>query len=282
MGSLVIFGVIVIGMGMIITGWAMVLRIQRERKISEFKVNLMRLYGAEQSAYHRYIQAERAVQDVELDAQKSKEMVVQLKIRIRQRRTRLRELIESLRLVKTRLSLVSRGDKLDMELQRAKLENEIKTLLVLNDQDKKRVNDEKRRFKESQDMMPQMTEESAELSTRWESLRSQVEVVESDFRKLDEHAFKKFADQFAASRDQEDKSDPEREVVNMILLLNNKKSMLYVRRKEMAKDPTTESQKLVKKYESDIVKLEKQLIRKSKSLGIQPKRVNELQKMFSK
>jgi hypothetical protein len=269
-------------MGMIITGWAMVLKIQRERKISEFKVNLMRLYGSEQAAYHRYIQAERAVQDVEMEAQKSKELVIQLKIRIRQRRTRLRELLESLRLVNTRLGIVSRGDKLDLELQRAKLENEVKTLLALNDQEKKRVNDEKRRAQESLDMLPQMTEESAEFSTRWESLRSQVDVVENDFRKLDEHAFNKFADQFASRRDQEDKSDPEREVVNMILLLNNKKSMLYVRRKEMAKDPTTESQKLVKKYEGDIVKLEKQLVRKSKSLGIQPKRVNELQKMFSK
>lgn len=282
MGALVIFGVIVVGMGAIIAGWAMVLRIQRERKISEFKVNLMRLYGAEQAAYHQYIQAERAVQDVEMDAQKSKEQVVKLKVRVKQRRGRIRELIEELRLVKVRLGLVSKGDKLDLELSRSKLENEVKTLLALNNQDKHLINEEKRKIDENLSVLPQMTKESAELSTRWESLREQVEVVEDDFRKLDEHAFRKFADQFANTREKEDKHDPEREVVNMIVLLNNKKSMLYVRRKEMAKDPTTESQKLVKKYEQDIRKLEKQLIRKAKSLGIQPKRVNQLQKMFSK
>ncbi len=282
MGSLVIFGTIVIGIGLIIAGWAMVLRIQRERKISEFKVNLMRIYGSEQNAYHRYIQAERAVQDVEMDAQKSKELVAQLKIRVRKRRLRMRELIDTLRLVKVRLNLVSKGDKLDLELQRSKTESEIKTLLALNNQDKQRINDEKRRLREHQEMLPQMTEESAELSTAWENLRNQVDIVENDFRKLDEHAFRKFADQFSTSRDQDNRSDPEREIVNMILLLNNKKGLLYVRRKEMAKDPTTESQKLVKKHERDIGKLERQLVRKSKSLGIQPKRINELQKMFSK
>ncbi|MBW7995011.1 MAG: hypothetical protein FVQ81_00280 [Candidatus Glassbacteria bacterium] len=282
MGSLIVFGAIVVGMGVIIAGWTMVLRIQRERKISEFKVNLMRLYISEQTAYNRYLQAERAVQSVEMDAQKSKEQVVALKVRVRQRRSRTRELIEELKLVKVRVGLVTGGDKLDLELSRSNLENEIKTLLALNNQDKQRINDEKRRVDESLLMLPQMTEESAELSTRWENLREQVDQFESDFSKLDEYAFRKFADQFAANRDQEDKHDPEREIVNMILLLNNKKGLLYVRRKEMAKEPTTESQKLVNKYEQDILKLEKQLIRKSKSLGVQPERVNALQKMFSK
>ena len=242
----------------------------------------MRLYGSEQSAYHRYIQAERAVQDIEMESQKSKDLVIQLKIRVRQRRSRMRELIDNLRLVKVKLNLASKGNKLDLELQRSKLESEIKTLLALNNQEKQRINDEKRRLQENQEMLPQMTEESAELSSAWENLRNQVDVVENDFRKLDEHAFRKFADQFANNRDKDDRNDPEREIVNMILLLNNKKSLLYVRRKEMAKDPTTDSQKLVKKYEQDIIKLEKQLVRKSNSLGIQPKRINELQKMFSK
>ncbi len=282
MGSLVIFGVIVVGMGAIITGWAMVLKIQRERKISEFKVNLMRLYGSEQGAYHRYIQAERAVQDIEMESQKSKDLVAQLRIRVRQRRSRMRELIDELRLVKVKLNIVSKGNKLDLELLRSKTENEIKTLMALNNQEKQRINDEKRRLKENTAMLPQMTEESAELSAAWENLRNQVDVVEKDFRKLDEHAFRKFADQFANNRNKDDRSDPEREIVNMILLLNNKKGLLYVRRKEMAKDPTTESQKLVKKHEQDILKLEKQLVRKSNSLGIKPKRINELQKMFSK
>ncbi len=282
MGALVIFGVIVVGMGMIITGWAMVLKIQRERKISEFKVNLMRFYGSEQAAYHRYIQAERAVQDIEMDAQKSKDLFIQLKVRVRQRRGKIRDLIESLRLVKVKLNLVSKGGLLDLELLRSKTESELKTLLALNNQDKVRINDEQRRIWEKQQMLPQMTEESAELSTAWENLRSQVDAVESDFRQLDEHAFRKFADQFTNSREKGDKNDPEREIVNMILLLNNKKGLLYVRRKEMAKDPTTESQKLIIKHGQDITKLEKQLVRKSKSLGIQPKRVLHLQKMFSK
>lgn len=282
MSALVILGTIVVGIGLIIAAWAMVLKIQRERKISEFKVNLMRLYGSEQNTYHRYIQAERAVQDVEMSSQKNKELVVKLKVRVHERRHEVRELIETLRMVRVRLNLGSKGDKLDLELQRSKTESEIKTLLAFNNQDKLRINNEKRRLRENQEMLPQMTEEAAELSTAWENLRNQVDVIEGDFRKLDEHAFRKFADQFNHSRENEDKNDPEREIVNMILLLNNKKSLLYVRRKEMAKDPTTESQKLVKKYEQDIGKLERQLVRKSKSLGLKPKRVNALQKMFSK
>ena len=68
----------------------------------------------------------------------------------------------------------------------------------------------------------------------------------------------------------------------MILLLNNKQSMLYVKKKEAAKDPTTESVQQIKKYASDIKKLESQINSKSKRMGVAAERVVELKKLFLK
>jgi len=283
MGSLLIFFVIVIAMALIIVGWAMVLRIQRERKISEIKITYLRLAGEEQGAYQRYIQAEKALQEVEIGLQKSKEIIIELKVKVSQRRKQLRELVEHLRLIKSKINLLGGSStKLDLELENTKLTSEIKNLLVFNNEDKTRINAEIAKMADKKVDLPFLTKESAELGENWEIARQQLEQVENDFRSLDLNAWKKFADSYVRSRSEESKLDPERELVNMILLLNNKKGLLYVRKKEMAKDPTTESAKLVKKYEEDIKKLETQLVNKSRSLGVSGKRLNELKDLFLK
>ena len=283
MGSLLIFFVIVIVMALIIVGWAMVLRIQRERKISEMKVAYMRLAGEEQNAYQRYIQAEKTFQEVEIGLQKSKEIIIELKVKVSQRRKQLREFVEHLRQVKSKINLLGgSSSKLDLELENTKLTSEIKNLLMFNNEDKTRINAEIAKIAEKKVDLPFLTKESAELGENWEIARQQLEQVENDFRSLDLNAWKKFADSYIKSRSEESKLDPERELVNMILLLNNKKGLLYVRKKEMAKDPTTESAKLVKKYEEDIKKLETQLVNKSKSLGVSGKRLHELKDLFLK
>ena len=283
MGPLIIFVVIVVAMALIIFGWAMVLRIQRERKISEFKVNYMRLAGEEQAAYQRYIHAERALQDVEMDMHKSKELIAELRIRLKHRRTELRELIEKMRLVKAKINLLTGSAKnLDLEVDRTKLTSEIKSRLMFNNDDKKRILNEVKKIQEKLGDLPFLAKESAELGTTWENLRQALEQIENEFRTLDQFAFKKFSDQFIKTRTAENRLDPERELVNMILLLNNKRGLLYVRKKEMAKDPTTESQQLVKKFEDDIKRLEVQLGHKAKNLAIAPKRLNELKSLFLK
>lgn len=283
MGSLFIFFVIIIAMSLIIVGWAMVLRIQREKKLSELRITYMRLSGEEQNAYQRYIQAEKALQEVEIGLHKSKEIIVELKIKVKQRKKQLRELIEQLRLVKSKINLLSgSSSKLDLELEETKLVSETRNLLMFNNEDKIRINAELDKISDKKTDLPFLTKESAELGESWEKARQQLELVENEFRSLDANAWKKFAESHLKSRTQENRLDPERELVNMILLLNNKKGLLYVRKKEMAKDPTTESAKLVKKYEDDIRKLEMQLVHKSKSLGVHVKRLNELKDLFLK
>lgn len=283
MASIFIFFIIVIAMSLIISGWAMVLRIQRERKISEMKITYLQLAGEEQNTYQRYIQAEKALQEAEIELQKSKEIIVVLKVRVRQRRKQLRELIEHLRLIKSKINLLAgSSSKLDLELENTKLTSEIKTLLIFNNEDKIRSNSETAKKIEKNADLPFLTKDSAELGENWEKTRRQLEQVENEFRSLDANAWKRFAESYIKSRAEESKLDPERELVNMILLLNNKKGLLYVRKKEMAKDPTTESAKLVKKYEGDINKLETQLVNKSKSLGVPLRRLNELKNLFFK
>ena len=275
--------VIIIAMSLIIVGWAMVLRIQREKKLSELRITYMRLSGEEQNAYQRYIQAEKALQEVEIGLHKSKEIIVELKIKVKQRKKQLRELIEQLRLVKSKINLLSgSSSKLDLELEETKLVSETRNLLMFNNEDKIRINAELDKISDKKTDLPFLTKESAELGESWEKARQQLELVENEFRSLDANAWKKFAESHLKSRTQENRLDPERELVNMILLLNNKKGLLYVRKKEMAKDPTTESAKLVKKYEDDIRKLEMQLVHKSKSLGVHVKRLNELKDLFLK
>lgn len=283
MGSIFIFLLIIISMTLIIFGWAMAIRIQRERKISELKITYLRLAGEEQNAYQRYIQAEKILQEVEIEIQKGKEIIVELKVKVKQRRKQLRELIENLRLVKSKINLIaSNSSKLDLDLEDTKLTSEIKTLLMFNNEDKIRFNAETNKIAEKKVDLPYLTKESAELGNNWEIIRQQVEQVENEFRSLGPNVWKKFADTYIKGRSEESTLDPERELVNMILLLNNKKGLLYVRKKEMAKDPTTESTRLVKKYEEDIKKLETQLVKKSKRLGVSVNRLNELKSLFLK
>lgn len=283
MGSIFIFLLIIISMTLIIFGWAMAIRIQRERKISELKITYLRLAGEEQNAYQRYIQAEKTLQEVEIEIQKGKEIIVELKVKVKQRRKQLRELIENLRLVKSKINLIANNtSKLDLDLEDTKLTSEIKTLLMFNNEDKIRLNAETNKIAEKKVDLPYLTKESAELGNNWEIIRQQVEQVENEFHSLGPNVWKKFADTYIKNRSEESTLDPERELVNMILLLNNKKGLLYVRKKEMAKDPTTESTRLVKKYEEDIKKLETQLVKKSKRLGVSVNRLNELKSLFLK
>ncbi len=283
MTPIFIFLIIIIAMSLIISGWLMVLRLQRERKISEMKIAYFRHAAEEQNAYQVYIQAEKALQEVEIELQKSKELIVELKVKVRQRKKQLRELIEPLRRVKSRINLlVGSSSKLELELDNTKLTSEIKTLLMFNNMDKIRINSETAKIIEKKVDLPFLTKESAELGKNWEKTRQQLEQVENEFRFLDPNTWKKFAESYAKSRAEKSRLAPERELINMILLLNNKKGLLYVRKKEMAKDPTTESAKLVKKYEDDIIKLETQLANKSRSLGVPMTRLNELKNLFLK
>ena len=92
--------------------------------------------------------------------------------------------------------------------------------------------------------------------------------------------FVHFSKSFVKKRTQEGNLDPEREMINLLLMLNNKQGMLYVRKKEAAKDPTTDSADLISKYSEDIKKLELQLKIKAKRLGITPQRIEELKRLF--
>ncbi len=169
-----------------------------------------------------------------------------------------------------------------MEVDNTKLTSEIKTRLVLNNEDKKRVISERKKIKERTVDLPLITREVEQLGGIWESLRRDVEQVESEFRQVDEEAFKRFSESFIKKKTEESKLDPEREMINLLLLLNNKRGLLYVRKKEAAKDPTTDSAELIKKYEADVKKLELQLVSKSRRFGILPKRLEELKNLFLK
>jgi len=282
--SLIVFLLIIIGsFSIIVVVWNLVLRYQRERKISELKITYLRLFGEEENAYQRYIMAEKSMQTIEMDMEKAKEIIIELKSRIITRRKELRELIQQLRIVKSKLNLTdSRNSNLDLEVDSTKLTSEIKTRLVLNNEDKKRVISERKKIEERMVDLPLITREVEQLGSIWESLRREVEQVESEFRQVDGEAFKRFSEAFIKKKTEESKLDPERELINLLLLLNNKRGLLYVRKKEAAKDPTTESADLIKKYESDVKKLELQLVSKSRRFGISAKRLEELKNLFLK
>ena len=282
--SLIVFLLIIVGsFSIIVVVWNLVLRYQRERKISELKITYLRLFGEEENAYQRYIMAEKSMQTIEMDMEKAKEIIIELKSRIITRRKELRELIQQLRIVKSKLNLTNSGSSnLDLEVDSTKLTSEIKTRLVLNNEDKKRVISERKKIEERMVDLPLITREVEQLGSIWESLRREVEQVESEFRQVDEEAFKRFNEAFIKKKTEESKLDPERELINLLLLLNNKRGLLYVRKKEAAKDPTTESAELIKKYESDVKKLEVQLVSKSRRFGISAKRLEELKNLFLK
>ena len=283
MGPVIFFVVVVIVMVVFILGWTFFLRVQKERKISEFKINYLRIASEEENAYNRYIQAEKIFQTVEMEVQKCKDIILAIKKNMIPRKRELRELIDELRVVKTRHALnPSESALLDAELEITKLTSEIKTRWVLNDEDKKKIIAERARMIEKNADLPILSKEVEELSALWEELRKELEKVEAAFRDLDQGAFKRFSESFIKKRTEEGKLDPEREIINLILLLNNKRGMLYVKKKEAAKEPTTESMQQIKKYNDDIKKLSYQITIKSKRMGISPDRVVELKKLFLK
>ena len=283
MGPVIFFVVVVIVMVVFILGWTFFLRVQKERKISEFKINYLRIASEEENAYNRYIQAEKIFQTIEMDVQKCKDIILALKKNMIPRKRELQELIEELRIVKTRHALnPSESALLDAELEITKLTSEIKTRWVLNDEDKKKIIAERARMTEKNADLPILSKEVEELSALWEEVRKELEKVEVAFHDLDQGAFKRFSESFIKKRTEEGKLDPEREIINLILMLNNKRGMLYVKKKEAAKDPTTASMQQIKKYNDDIKKLSYQITIKSKRMGISPDRVVELKKLFLK
>ncbi len=283
MGPVIFFVVIVIVLILFILGWTFFLRIQKERKISELKINYLRIASEEENAYNRYIQAEKLLQTTEMEMQKCKDIILALKKNMLPRKRELQELIENLRVVKTRHALnPSESALLDAELEVTKLTSEIKTRWVLNDEDKKKIIAERARINEKNTNLPILSREVEELSALWEEVRRELEKVEAAFHNLDEVVFKRFSESHIKKRTEEGKLDPEREIINLILLLNNKRGMLYVKKKEAAKDPTTESMQQIKKYGDDIKKLASQITIKSKRMGISPDRVVELKRLFLK
>lgn len=283
MGPVIFFVVVVIVMVVFILGWTFFLRVQKERKISEFKINYLRIASEEENAYNRYIQAEKIFQTIEMDVQKCKDIILALKKNMIPRKRELQELIEELRIVKSRHALnPSESALLDAELEITKLTSEIKTRWVLNDEDKKKIIAERARMTEKNADLPILSKEVEELSALWEEVRKELEKVEAAFHNLDQGAFKRFSESFIKKRTEEGKLDPEREIINLILMLNNKRGMLYVKKKEAAKDPTTASMQQIKKYNDDIKKLSYQITIKSKRMGISPDRVVELKKLFLK
>jgi hypothetical protein len=283
MGPVIFLVVVVVVMTLSILGWTFVLRVQKERKISEFKINYLRIASAEENAYSRYLQAEKNYQIIEMELEKNKDIILLLKKNMIPRKRELRELIESLRIVKTRHALnPSESALLDAELEITKISGEIKTRWFINDEDKKKIIAERTRMNEKNADLPILSKEVDELNIVWDGLRKELEKIELAFLQLDKDAFKRFSESFIKKRTEEGKLDPEREIINMILLLNNKQGMLYVKKKEAAKDPTTESMQQVKKYANDIRKLESQISIKSKRMGLPPERVVELKKLFIK
>lgn len=281
MGSLITFIVIALFLGLTLFGWTMVLKIQRDRKISELKIQFMRLASSEENAYQRFIQSERQVQDGELKVEKAHQTIVLLKGNLAGRRTELRELIEKLRVVKRKYALVGANRmSLDDELEYTKLTSEVRSRLTQNNEDKIRIATEFRKIQETNALFDEQGKESDEHEKAWENIRRELDRVEFEFRKLDDDEFVRFSKSFIKKRTQEGNLDPEREVINILLMLNNKQGMLYVRKKEAAKDPTTESSALVRKYSEDIKKLELQLRVKAKRLGITAQRIEELKRLF--
>lgn len=281
MGSLVTFAIIAVFLGLTLFGWTLVLKIQRDRKISDLKIQYLRISANEESAYQRYIQAERQSQDIELKEEKSHQTISLLKSSIIGRRRELRELIDRLRIIKRKYNLVGSGRvSLDDDVEMTKLINEVRSRLTMNNEDKKRIISEKSKIVDSVASMADLRQESDQYEKEWEKVRREVDKVEIEFRKLDEEEFVRFCKAFIKKRSEEGSLDPEREIINLLLMLNNKQGMLYVRKKEAAKDPTTESIELIHKYNDDIRKLEAQLRVKAKRLGISAQRIEELKNLF--
>ncbi len=281
MGSLVTFAIIAVFLGLTLFGWTLVLKIQRDRKISDLKIQYLRISANEESAYQRYIQAERQLQDIELKEEKSHQTISLLKSSIIGRRRELRELIDRLRIIKRKYNLVGSGRvSLDDDVEMTKLINEVRSRLTMNNEDKKRIISEKSKIVDSVASMADLRQESDQYEKEWEKVRREVDKVEIEFRKLDEEEFVRFCKAFIKKRSEEGSLDPEREIINLLLMLNNKQGMLYVRKKEAAKDPTTESIELIHKYNDDIRKLEAQLRVKAKRLGISAQRIEELKNLF--
>jgi len=281
MGSLLTFAVIAVVLGLTLFGWTLVLKLQRDRKISDLKIQYLRTAANEESAYAHYIQAERQLQDLELKEEKSRQSISVLKSNLIGRRNELHELIDKLRIIKRKYSLVGSGRmNLDDDLELTKLISEVRSRLVLNNEDKKRIIFERSRIVETLVSLTEIRQETGEHETAWEKVRREMDKIEVDFRKLDEEEFVRFCKAFIKKRSEEGSLDPEREIINLLLMLNNKQGMLYVRRKEAAKDPTTSSIDLIHKYNDDIRKLEMQLRVKAKRLGITAQRVEELKRLF--
>jgi len=283
MGSLLIFIIIVVALSLIIVGWVMVLEILRERKIAEMKTTFMQLAGEEQNKYQHYIQAEKTLQEAEIEIQRSKEIIVKLKARMRERKKELRELIEQLRLVRSRIDSPSANFLvMNLELNNTEMTSRLESLLMFNNKDKIRITAELAKTEEKKGDLPYLTKKSAQLGENWDKALQNLEQVANKFRSLDINAWNNFAESYSKIRSEKSKLDPERDLINMILLLNNKKGLLYMLKKEMAKDPNNESSRLVKKYEVDIKKLEVRLRNKSRSMGISPTRLNKLKNLFLK
>lgn len=281
MGSLVTFAIIAVFLGLTLFGWTLVLKIQRDRKISDLKIQYLRISATEESAYQRYIQAERQLQDVELKEEKSHQTISLLKNNIIGRRRELRELIDRLRIIKRKYNLVGSGRmSLDDDVDMTKLTSEVRSRLMMNNEDKKRIKSERLKIVDSVASMADLRQETEQYEKEWEKIRREVDKLEIEFRKLDEEEFVRFSKAFIKKRSEEGSLDPEREIINLLLMLNNKQGMLYVRKKEAAKDPTTESIDLIHKYNDDIRKLEAQLRVKAKRLGISAQRIEELKNLF--
>jgi hypothetical protein len=281
MGSLVTFAIIAVFLGLTLFGWTLVLKIQRDRKISDLKIQYLRISASEESDYQRYIQAERQLQDVELKEEKSHQTISLLKNNIIGRRRELRELIDRLRIIKRKYNLVGSGRmSLDDDVDMTKLISEVRSRLMMNNEDKKRIKSERLKIVDSVASMTDLRQETEQYEKEWEKIRREVDKLEIEFRKLDEEEFVRFSKAFIKKRSEEGSLDPEREIINLLLMLNNKQGMLYVRKKEAAKDPTTESIDLIHKYNDDIRKLEAQLRVKAKRLGISAQRIEELKNLF--
>ena len=283
-----------------ILGWTTLLKIQRERKIADLKIKYLRVNSEEQSGYAKYLLAEKNLQTVEMELQKIGESITALHNEMKNKRHKCRAMIMNLRDLKMGLtpdeddeessnqdsvlgeSDVPQMDYLDIEVKTVKTTSELRNIWTLLNVDRHRIISEKRKRKNRQDELPILTDEVDTAYDSWNMLNKEIEKIELDFRSLDKEAYKKFIESQVKRSKEKDTADPERELVNLILLLSNKKGILYARKKEAAKDPTTSSSDQIKKCEEEIRKLESQITLKSKKNMIPAERVTELKKMFVK
>ena len=187
MGSLITFVVIAIVLGMTLFGWTMVLKIQRDRKISDLKIQFIRLASSEESAYQHYIQTERELQDNELKVEKSRQTILSLRNSLKAGRQELREMINKLRLVKRKYALVGVVKmSLDDELEFTRLAEEVRNRLLSNNEDKKRIASENEKIIQIVAPFEELRRESVENEKVWEGIRRELDRIEAEFRKLDD------------------------------------------------------------------------------------------------